>query len=329
MRKYSALASVALFGLLMGANVVTSDSDIFSKFGAVVVLMILCTLWGLGVNSFSEPIPWTAYGTTLIFLIILSATGGDLITRVTQRATPLATVEIDRSVVVMPWPENPDPQDQETIEWMRQKTGITWSDFFEVSIFGNLIGATSIWLSMTIGWIMLKMPWPEKVKRFTIPFEVVLFFVTIGSLVWVIYSPITSVELDEVTRKGLNTIWWLGFTKGWWYPTVFTVVGIIINWVNTMLDEGSENQELPKQLTAALGVTGMLLSTITAFALAILSTTTDPTTIAWKVCSDVFLDTAATNSLCFKSNQAGLVAMFYLSMVWGWIISSIRGFLRI
>lgn len=324
MKRWSSAFLVLLVAALLIYNMIEAGLDFFSLFGGIVVVLFVSVPWII--VSFKKG---GSQITILICVVIIFGSGASAVNKLFDVATPLATVEIDNSTKLYPMPEDPNPAQQETLDWFRGKTEITWAEFFEVSVFGNMIGASSIWISMILGWIILNMPLPEKIKKITIPLEVIIFFVTLASMIHVIYSPITSLQIDDATQKGLNIVWWLGFSQDWWMPLVFTFLGNGINWVNEKLGEASEDAELSEKVTKAYAVIGSLFSVATMFMLMILSATTNPTSVAWKVCSDVINDTAATNSICFQANQAGIVTMLYASMVWGWIVTSIKQFLGI
>lgn len=324
MKRWASVLLVLLIAGLLIYNMVEAGLDFFSLFGGIIVVLFVCIPWTIA--SFKSE---GSQVTILICLFIIFGSGASAVNRLFEVSTPLATVEIDNSTNLYPMPENPNPAQQETLDWFRGKTEITWAEFFEVSVFGNMIGASSIWISMILGWIILNLPLPDKIKKITIPLEVIIFFVTLVSLINVIYSPITSLQLDEATRKGLNTVWWLGFSQDWWMPLVFTILGTGINWVDEKLGEASEDPELSEKVTKFYAAIGSLFSVATMFTLMVLSATTNPTSVAWKVCSDVINNTAATNSICFQANQAGIVTMLYASMVWGWIVTSIKKLLGI
>lgn len=102
--KNFALLSVALFCILLGFNVLSANADPFSVVGAIAVIGMIAFLWGLGI--------WNGNGgfgsglTVVIFLAALTMTGGDLITKVTQKQTPIAIFTIQQNNTYVEAPEN-------------------------------------------------------------------------------------------------------------------------------------------------------------------------------------------------------------------------------
>lgn len=166
MKRWSSIILVLLVAGLLIYNMIEANLDFFSLFGGIVVVLFVCIPWTIA--SFKSE---GSQVTILICVFIIFGSGASAINRLFAISTPLATVEIDNSTNFYPMPEDPNPAQQETMEWIEGKWVIGVGEGAQkVGLAGIAVGFISFLLMLLSAWIFGLSFMPKKNPRLVIAY---------------------------------------------------------------------------------------------------------------------------------------------------------------
>jgi len=311
MKRWSSIILVLLVAGLLIYNMIEANLDFFSLFGGIVVVLFVCIPWTIA--SFKSE---GSQVTILICVFIIFGSGASAINRLFAISTPLATVEIDNSTNFYPMPEDPNPAQQETMEWIEGKWVIGVGEGAQkVGLAGIAVGFISFLLMLLSAWIFGLSFMPKKIQGWSLPIELVLAVVFIFISIHLISSPINSTEMDTATTIAASAQWWGGFLKNSWWPLLLSAISTIMTW----FEKGAEKTRIPAVMT--------IVSALFFFLMPVVTTVFDPTMISWTACTQQVNTTAMSMSMCQENFASGSLAMLIVSMAWGFIVASVMTFL--
>lgn len=247
-----------------------------------------------------------------IFLIIMFV-GSAWVEFENRFKLPIPTINIDNSTDLYPMPENPNPAQQETLQWMEGKWVIgPGAGAAKVAVWTE--GAAVIAMLILAFWAFIAPYLPKKIQMITIPIQLVLAIVFGIILTNYIGSPINTDGMDYNTRVAADIVWFGGFLQNKWWPMVISGISAL----SVALKKGAARAGIPILITVVTACTWLLLPIIT--------TIFNPTMIAWKSCSLFVSTTMLTNALCQEFYASGNAAMLIAVILWGFISALIAEF---
>lgn len=333
-KKFLAILSAVILICFLGWNVYYFQKDPLSFYSAIIFLILLGGMWVAAL--------WSGTGgfgsscTIGILVVILTLSGGAFVIETLGLSTPLATIQIDNSTTVMPWPKNPSPKDREIIQWMDKKVRIEWSEMFSVVLIGKIITTSALWTGMIITLLSMAVFnmaaknitwWPKKLRYISVPMEFLILATMIVSMYWVL--PAKFGGLDSISKQGLRISWLLGFTQNWWYLGIIALIakGIerVEGWTNTANEKYEESGKSSFKVLTNLG---FVFSGLTFMWYEIITLTISPASVVMKVCGDLIMSSPITNTMCFQSYQHGILFFTFISAVYVWIAIRIKKFFK-
>lgn len=305
MKKPITILMVVVIGVLLGWNLVYSKPDPFTLVSGMAVWILVCAVWIIALfNGYFQ----TATIYITIFLFVGSA--GSAVYKVFEVSTPLVTVEVDNSTDLYPLPNDPNPAQKETIQWMEGKWVIqNGQGAQKVFIASWASSAISYLIFLMIAWILASELIPEQARGASISIEFILLVV----FIYIFRRMIPSFAAENISQLGKDYLlaqWFAGFLQNRWWPMLLTGIMTVWGWIR------SKSVKWP--------VVAMIVSAMTWLFLPLLQTAFNPTMISWTSCSHMVQASDITNALCQEAFSSGLTAMLILALAWAAFVSLIK-----
>lgn len=304
MKKYIALVAIGIGTILMVFNIVTyEEGDPFSMVGGIVVTVVLAGIggllvWWLGDSSF---ISW---GIVLLVSILLLCSGGDLISRILSRPSPVVEVQIDNSKTFVEYPA--DGSADEIKDLNREKY-----------VVDPVKGLVSVWVSAerigVIAYIvMMLLAMLPKQVRIRIPIQFLFLLGWGGISLWLIGMPIDK-GVDMSTSRAMATLWWWGALQ--------TIVwGLLTQGVSTAAQlAGTGASGLSRLIRHPLPA--MAWGAISWAGVSLLFVVFDPGVVTWTAGSVLVHETQLTATVAVQVYSMGRVTFFAASAAWRALIN--------
>ena len=162
MKKASTILLILCVTTLTVYNIIFAKIDPFSTVGGIIVVILVTIIW-----IYSSVMSGGSQITILVCIALIVGSGGSAITKLIETPTPLVSVdlEVDNSTDLYPMPEDPNPAQEETMEWINGKWVIGAGEGAQkVGLAGIGAGFVSFLLMLLSGWIFSLSFMPEKIK---------------------------------------------------------------------------------------------------------------------------------------------------------------------
>lgn len=221
---------------------------------------------------------------------------------------------VDNSTNLYPLPEDPNPAQKETLDWVEGKWVIGPGEGAQrVFIYSWASAFVSFLMFLLISWIMARNFLPDAIRGASIPIQLILAAVFFGIGFKMIVTPLNTEGMSEAAIEVVKIQWFGGFLKDRWWPMLITAIITVTQWLT------GKASRWPIAATAMSAATWILLPLIYSVF--------DPTMISWTACTVQVHNTEISMSLCQEAYASGSVSMFILSMAWGWIINAIADYM--
>lgn len=305
MKKPITILMVVVIGVLLGWNLVYSEPDPFTLVSGMTVWILFCLAWVIALfNGYFQT------ATVYITIILFVGSAGSAVYEIFEVSTPLATVEVDNSTKIYPMPNDPNPAQKATIDWMEGKWVIqNGQGAQKVFVYSWASSIVSFLLFLMIAWILAEELIPEQIRGISIPIEFILLVV----FLYTFKAMLPSFAADGISKIGKDYLlaqWFGGFLQNRWWPMLLTAIMSVWAWIR------GKSVKWP--------VVATIVSAMTWLFLPLLQTVFNPTIVSWTSCSYMVQSSDITNALCQEAFVSGSTAMLVLSMAWTAFVSLIK-----